>query len=178
MKYVFKSPLLLWRMGLGPLLGRLFMILTTRGRKSGLARHTPVEYFTINGRIHAMAAWPQSDWYRNLLANPHVTIQTSAGSQSMLARRVTSDVEWQSMLDYIAANPARQRIWAGMGFDLSADSLLQEKERYHLLTFEPTDEPTPEPLPTDLWWVGPALFFGWLIMRRGSKRAYRRAAAG
>jgi deazaflavin-dependent oxidoreductase (nitroreductase family) len=169
MKYMFKLPLLLWRMGMGPLLGQLFMILTTRGRKSGLARHTPVEYFEFDGRIHAMAAWPKSDWYRNLQADSLVTVQTAAGTQAMRARRVTSDEEWAGMVAYIESNPGRRRIWESMGMDVSGESFLQEKERYHLLTFEPVAKPAgsppPEPLPVDLWWVWPVLFFAWLYRR-------------
>lgn len=166
MKTMYKTPLLLWRLGLGPLLGQLFLILTTRGRKSGLARHTPVEYFEFNGRLHVMAAWPKSDWYRNLMADPHVTVQTASGTQSALARRLASDAEFLEMYDYIEAHPAKRRIWEAMGLNITRESFLAEKEGYYLIRFEPTAEPTPEPLPVDLRWVWlllPAVF--WLLRR-------------
>jgi hypothetical protein len=34
-KWLFQSPILLYRLGLGFLVGRLFMVMTTVGRKSG-----------------------------------------------------------------------------------------------------------------------------------------------
>lgn len=160
LKYAFKSPLLLWRMGLGPVLGRLFMILTTEGRKSGLPRHTPLEYHVVNGRPHVVAAWPQSDWHRNLQANPRVTIQTAAGTQSMVARRLASDEELSDLFDYAESHPTLRRIWEALSIDFSRESFLADKERYHILTFEPTTEPTPPPLKVDLWWVWPAAVVG------------------
>lgn len=80
LRRLFQLPIWLRRLGLGALTGRLFLILTTRGRKSGLPRHTALEYHTFKGRIYVMAAWPKSDWYQNLLADPHVTIQTVHGT--------------------------------------------------------------------------------------------------
>lgn len=87
MRQLYKLPILLYRLGFGPLVGKLFMILTTRGRKSGLPRHTPVEYRTYHGRKYVMVGWPKSDWYRNILADPLVTIQTAAGTESVKAAR-------------------------------------------------------------------------------------------
>jgi deazaflavin-dependent oxidoreductase (nitroreductase family) len=77
LRALFKSPILLYRLGLGWLVGRLFMILTTTGRKSGLPRPTAIEYHRLHGRKYVMNAYgTKSDWYRNLLADPLVTIQS------------------------------------------------------------------------------------------------------
>jgi deazaflavin-dependent oxidoreductase (nitroreductase family) len=156
LKYGFKSPLLLWRLGLGPVFGRLFMILTTKGRKSGLPRHTPLEYHIVNGRPHVVAAWPQSDWYRNIQTNPLVTVQTAAGSESMVARRLTADDELSALFDYAESHPTLRKIWEALSIDFSRESFLADKERFHILTFEPAAEPTPPPLTADLWWLWPA----------------------
>src|SRR5215212_8451602 len=45
-----KSPIGLWRLGFGPLIGQTFMIMTTTGRRSGLPRQTVIQYFTYEGR--------------------------------------------------------------------------------------------------------------------------------
>lgn len=155
LKFLFKAPLFLWRIGLGPLVGRLFLILTTWGRKSGLPRYTPVEYHVVDGRPHVMAAWPQSDWYRNLQANPHVTIQTSTGTRRAIARRLTDDAELAAVYEYAEAHPMLRCLWESMGIDLTREAFLEQKERFRLLTFEPTGDPTPPPLQADLWWVWP-----------------------
>jgi deazaflavin-dependent oxidoreductase (nitroreductase family) len=77
---------LLWRLGLGPVIGRLFMIMTTTGRVSGLPRRTAIEFHEIDGRPCVLANWPQSNWLRNLAANPILTVQTWRGAQVMRAR--------------------------------------------------------------------------------------------
>lgn len=167
MKWLFKSPLLLWRLGLGSLVGRLFMIMTTTGRKSGQPRHTAIEYHIWRGRKYVLAAWPKSDWYRNLQADPRLTIQTAVGSESVIARRMIDDAELADVYEFAAANPLMRRFWQLLGFDLNLESFLAHKDQFHLLTFEPTAEPTPTPLAADLVWVWPVvLAFGLLCLGR------------
>jgi hypothetical protein len=50
LKWLFKTPTLLYRLGLGVFVGRLFMVMTTIGRKSGQARRTPIEFHEFKGR--------------------------------------------------------------------------------------------------------------------------------
>jgi hypothetical protein len=47
LRWTFKAPLYLWRMGLGFLIGRYIMVITTSGRKSGLPRHTMAEWHPL-----------------------------------------------------------------------------------------------------------------------------------
>src|SRR5690242_12710049 len=62
-----KGPVLLWRLGLGRLLDRWLMIMTTTGRKSGLPRRTAIQFFTYHGRRYVYGAHgAQADWYRNI----------------------------------------------------------------------------------------------------------------
>jgi hypothetical protein len=46
---VFKT---LYALGLGPLVGRLVLLLTTTGRKSGLPRVTALQYEEVAGAIY------------------------------------------------------------------------------------------------------------------------------
>jgi deazaflavin-dependent oxidoreductase (nitroreductase family) len=51
------------------------LLLTTRGRKSGLPRHTPLGYCIADGSAWVMAGYGTSTlWYRNLLADPRVEV--------------------------------------------------------------------------------------------------------
>ncbi len=165
-----KTPVFLWRMGLGPLLGRLFMILTTTGRKSGLPRRTPLEYHKLAGRKYIFVGWPNSDWYKNIQADPHVTIQTADGSESMLARRLTSDEELSEAYDMFEQTAFMQTMERVFGVEIDKASFLKDKDTYHILTFDPTGEPTPPPQPVDLPWLLPAALvvyaLGWLAGRR------------
>lgn len=66
----------LFAIGLGPLVGRIILLLTTTGRKSGKKRVTPVQYEEIDGTIYiGSARGLQADWVRNITANPYVEVQ-------------------------------------------------------------------------------------------------------
>ena len=73
---MMRLPRIWYALGLGPVVGRLFLLLTTIGRKSGLPRVTPLQYERENGQFYvASARGSKADWYRNLLANPQVKVQ-------------------------------------------------------------------------------------------------------
>ncbi|MFX0182055.1 MAG: nitroreductase family deazaflavin-dependent oxidoreductase [Candidatus Hodarchaeota archaeon] len=64
----------LYKIGLLPLLGfgRIFLVLTTIGRKTGRKRKTPLEFRRFNGIPHIFAArGKRADWFQNLKANPN-----------------------------------------------------------------------------------------------------------
>ncbi len=63
----------LYKIGLLPLFGvsRRVMLLTTRGRKSGKLRSTPIGYWRIGEKIYLFSAWGKAtSWYKNLVACP------------------------------------------------------------------------------------------------------------
>lgn len=173
LKKMAKSPLLLWRLGLGFLIGQLFMIITTTGRKSVLPRRTVVEYRNWNGRIYALAAWAKADWYRNIQADPYVTIQTADGTESVIARRVTDTLELAEIYQYLKDDTIVQAISNLLGFPLTRENYFEHKDKIHLLAFDPTGEPTPLPLETDLVWLWPVAFvvmiLGILLGRRAAE---------
>ena len=71
-----KWPGLLYRLGLGFLLARQVMILTTRGRVTGRARRTPLWYIRQGDVIYCFSGWGHSsDWLKNLQASPDVQVQ-------------------------------------------------------------------------------------------------------
>ena len=59
--------------------GRPLLLLTTTGAKSGQLRISPVTYFEDGGRYYVFASKGGSDahpdWYRNLVANPAVSVE-------------------------------------------------------------------------------------------------------
>lgn len=66
----------LYGLGLGQFVGRLILLLTTTGRKSGLPRVTPLQYEEIDGNVYvASALGTRADWYRNITANPCVEVR-------------------------------------------------------------------------------------------------------
>jgi len=86
-------PRLLYRLGLGPLIGRVVLLLTTVGRKSGRPRTTPLQYEEVDGAIYIGAARGQkADWFRNIVANPQVEIQVKSRHLRGVAEPVTDPV--------------------------------------------------------------------------------------
>lgn len=85
MKNVQKIHRFLYAVGLGPLIGRVILLLTTTGRRSGKARVTPLQFEVIHGDYYVGAARGlKADWVHNLRANPCVEIR--AGSQHFRGR--------------------------------------------------------------------------------------------
>lgn len=158
LKQLYRSPILLYRLGLGALVGRLFMVMTTTGRKTGLPRRTAIEFHEFNGRRYVLSGWgAHTDWYRNLQADPRLTIQTWRGAESVVARPLETDEEMAEAYRWAMASPALRAVARSVGFDLTLEQFLAQKDRFKLITFDPTDSRTPEPVRADLWWVWPVI---------------------
>ncbi len=76
---LMRLPRIWYKIGLGSVVGRIFLILTTTGRKTGLPRETPLQYEEVDDAIYvASARGMDADWVRNIAANPHITVQVGA----------------------------------------------------------------------------------------------------
>ena len=81
----------LYRMGLGPIIGRFILLLTTTGRKSGLQRVTPLQYEEIDGFIYVGSArGTRADWFCNILADPRVRVRVKNRQFDAMAEAVTN----------------------------------------------------------------------------------------
>lgn len=90
MKNVQRIHRLLYAAGLGPLVGKIILLLTTTGRKSGKRRVTPLQYEEMDGAyVVAAARGQKADWFRNILANPQVEVQVRALRFNATAEPVT-----------------------------------------------------------------------------------------
>lgn len=70
------------------------VILTTRGRKSGLPRHTPIEYRMHGTKIYLISGWGERpNWVQNLLAYPRATLQAGSRTYGADAHLVTDTSE-------------------------------------------------------------------------------------
>lgn len=79
MKNIQKIHQLLYAVGLGPLIGKIILLLTTTGRKSGLRRVTPLQYEEIDGRYYlGSARGTKSDWYRNIKTDNRVEVRVKS----------------------------------------------------------------------------------------------------
>ncbi len=79
MKNIQKIHRLLYAVGLGPFIGRIILLLTTTGRRSGKKRVTPLQYEMIGGDYYVGAArGTKADWVRNIQSCPQVEVRVGA----------------------------------------------------------------------------------------------------
>ncbi len=90
----------LYSIGLGLVVGKIILLLTTTGRKSGLKRVTPLQYEEINGKYYlGSARGIKSDWYRNIKADPRVEIRVKNLRFKGLAETVTDPIRIADFLE-------------------------------------------------------------------------------
>lgn len=86
----------------GPFEGRPLLLLTTTGARSGERRTTPMMYIPDGERLLVIAsnagAPKHPDWYRNLVAHPHVTVEVGTRTFDAIA--------------LVTEGEERQRLWA------------------------------------------------------------------
>lgn len=185
---LLRLPIVLWRLGLGPLLARPvirgghLVMLNVTGRSTGLSRHTPLTAHDFDGRTYLWCPYgDRSQWYRNVVANPVVTVQSRDGTRVMRAVAI-SDVEevvrLVAELRHFDATFLRTYLDAEGIADTDAD-VATNAARLHLRRLDPTDEEGPSAQPADLAWVGPvaAATVLSLAVRRLSRRCRRRGTA-
>jgi len=87
-------------MGLGPVYGRLVLLLTTRGRKTGKPRITPLQYEEVGNQIVvASGRGTRADWYRNIVADPNVEVRVRRKRFAGVAVTSTDPAEIASFLE-------------------------------------------------------------------------------
>jgi len=89
----------LYAIGFGPILGRIILLLTTTGRKSGKRRTTPLQYEEIDGILYlGSARGPKADWVRNIAADSHVEVRVKNRHFHGLGELITDPIR---IADYL-----------------------------------------------------------------------------
>ena len=112
MKYIQRLHRVLYAIGLGPIVGRIILLLTTTGRKTGLKRVTPLQYEEIDGKYYLGAARGlKADWVRNIQANPQVEVCVKSLAFQGQAEVVTDPCR---MADFVEVRLQRHPLIIGM----------------------------------------------------------------
>ena len=135
--WFFRMPIALYRVGLAAQLGRSTLLLTTRGRKTGLRRTTALNYVVDGNAVYVLSGMgPNSDWLSNLRADPHVAVQIGKRRFNALAETIDDPVEHRRLLGLWAEQslrtlppPAAQKVMRWLGFDYTA-SVRKHQEEY------------------------------------------------
>ena len=113
-KWIFKMPILQYKLGMGWMIGKYVLLLTTTGRRSGKPRHTPLEYVydKENDRYRVAAGWGgNTDWYRNLLKNPNVRVQVGQRKFDAIAEKASDEEVAKYMMMVSGRHPRMDSVW-------------------------------------------------------------------
>jgi deazaflavin-dependent oxidoreductase (nitroreductase family) len=90
--------------------GRDLLLLTTKGRKSGRVYTTPIVYTRDGDRLLVYAsqggAPTHPDWYLNLVADPHVSVEVGTESYEAIATPLKGDERDREFAAQAARVPA------------------------------------------------------------------------
>jgi deazaflavin-dependent oxidoreductase (nitroreductase family) len=128
-RWLFRTPLLLYRAHLGWLFGHRLVMLVHRGRRSGQWRQVVVEVVVrdrATGAVTVASGYgPTANWYRNLLANPDAEIVLGSRRLAVRATSLPAEEGAELMVDYARRRPRSARMVArqvGMPVDGSEAS--------------------------------------------------------
>ena len=111
----------MWRIGLGPWInawpavGGRIMVITHKGRRSGMLHQTPVNYAPDAGAVYCTAGFGRRcDWYLNLAADPHVEVRLPHDRWSGLAEDVSDAADRAPRLRQVLAASGFAAFLAGI----------------------------------------------------------------
>jgi deazaflavin-dependent oxidoreductase (nitroreductase family) len=142
-RWVFRSPLYLYRLGMGGLIGGKVLLLTAKGRKSGLDRVAALgyEYDPEEDAYYLVAGWDgKTDWYQNARANPRVRVRIGRRAFEAVAEPVPEERAMKRLAENARRNPFSARMWprwTGRPFDLSEAGLRAAVPHFPMLALRP-----------------------------------------
>jgi deazaflavin-dependent oxidoreductase (nitroreductase family) len=113
-KWLFKMPVLQYKLGMGWMIGKFVLLLTTTGRKSGRPRHTPLEYLydEENDRYRISAGWGgNTDWYKNITKDSNVNVQVGRRRFDAIAEKITDEEVAKYMMYVSERHPRMDKVW-------------------------------------------------------------------
>lgn len=154
--------LLLWRLGLGAYgngnrYAGYIMVVKNKGRKTGLTRHTPLNFAIVDDDIYCTAGFgATADWYRNILATPEVEVWLPNGQWAGIAEDVTDLENRTEILRKVIVASG----FAGPLFGVNSRKMSDEDfetlfETYRLVRIQRTEALTGPGGPGDLAWIWP-----------------------
>jgi deazaflavin-dependent oxidoreductase (nitroreductase family) len=158
LKKMYRLPIVLYRLGLGPIIGKHILILTTIGRKTGKIRRTPIEYFRHDGQFFVMSGFGENaHWYKNLQAHPRAGLNISGKRLCTIARKPQTKAEWDGVIVFLKASPVTHLSEPNLAAQLDDPEAREAIKNWPIFTFEPTNEPCPPAVEADLIWTWPLI---------------------
>lgn len=140
---MLKLPVVLYRLRLGWLLGRRFMLLTHVGRRTGQVRRTVLAVLRFDpttNEVWAVSAWQGSAWYLNIRAKPAREVQICRVRYRPVQRDLSPEEIAAAFVEYRRHRPIFSRMVCripGWKWDSDYDEFLQLARSLHGIAFRP-----------------------------------------
>jgi len=127
------------------------VLLTVRGRTSGLPRTVPVALLEHDGRRYVQSPFGDVQWVRNLRAAGEASIATGRASEDVTAIELTPEVAGPVLRDALAPLRASRagRLLVGRFFRLPSEPTLEdylaEARRHPMFELRPRVDVSPVP---------------------------------
>jgi deazaflavin-dependent oxidoreductase (nitroreductase family) len=109
------------------------VLMTIRGRTSGVPRTAPVAIPEIDGRRYVIGAYGEVQWVRNLRAAGEADIELRGGTEHVRAfeldRAAATDFYARTLPGYVARLPLLGRLFGGVLFRIAAPEVLNDPDR-------------------------------------------------
>jgi deazaflavin-dependent oxidoreductase (nitroreductase family) len=109
------------------------VLMTVRGRTSGIARTAPVAIPEIDGHRYVIGAYGEVQWVRNLRAAGEADIDAHGRTEHVRAveldRAAATEFFARTLPGYVARLPRIGRLFAGVFFRLAAADVLRDPAR-------------------------------------------------
>ena len=128
---------------LGSPIGGWMLLLRVRGRRSGLVRETPLSYLVAEGSIWVIAGFgPDTQWYRNLLANPDVEVVLPGRRVRASATEVRTAAVRARIIPVLVRATGLPSLLAGLNpWRASDERILEALDFVPLIRIDPADGP-------------------------------------
>lgn len=133
LRLLLRAPIWLYRLRLGWLFGRRFLLLEHIGRRSGKTRRTVLEVVDDErhaGRSVIASAWgAQSDWYRNIQHTPQVMVWVGGERFPAIAKPMDPDSAEVALRAYAERNPRAFRTLAKLMLGEISEDAVENSHR-------------------------------------------------
>ena len=127
---LWRAPIWFYRIGLGSLFGKRFLLLTHIGRKSGQPRQAVIEVVEIDSQTdtyYSVSGFGEkAHWFQNIMYTPDVNIQVGRRKMSAHAERLSLEGGEAILSEYARQHPTALRElskFLNISYDGSQESL-------------------------------------------------------
>jgi len=175
---ILRLPLLMHQYGLGGLIRPFpYLVLTTKGRRTGMERHTVLEYRRHGSKYYVISGWGKSPhWYQNLVVNPDVTLQLGSKEIAARAQVVENTSEaLRALYMFQRTSPLYEIIMASMSSADTLDlrTLTDVSDEFTIVRFDvQAGNPALTGVRPKNQWLGPIILAGilmtlvWMVITR------------